>query len=91
MSRPYNKEQTEISITIQDNFKKWKQLESCGKSSANKFTDKRFDYFQHLSFDVSVKEYCSALLKVEDLREYEKMIQDIVEGEKWHQFFLIIV
>ena len=83
-------EKTEIFITSQKNLEKEKQFENRAKTSANKFIDKGFDFFQHLSLNENVEEHRFVSLKIDDLKDFKRIIRDIIEEEKWYQFFSAI-
>ena len=75
-------EETEMFITPQKNLEKRKQFENRAKTSANKFIDKEFDFSQHFFLNEGAKGHRLASLKIDDFKEFKKMIRDITEGEK---------
>ena len=75
-------EKTEIFITPQKNLGKRKQLENRAKTFANKFIDKGFDFSQHSFLNEGVEGHRFASLKIDDFREFKRMIRDITKKEK---------
>lgn len=87
MSEQYDEEETEIFITSQKNLEKKKQFENRAKAFANKFIDKGFDFFQHFSLNESAEKHRFVSLKIDNFREFKRMIRNTIEKKNDIGFF----
>lgn len=90
MPGQYQEEETEILLESSGYFGKRKQPESRTETSAVKSNNKELDFSHHPFLTGKSDEDLPTSLKIEDVREFKRIIRDTTEGEKWYRFLLAI-